>query len=74
VWLASRYLQISATSVYFSIRSNSRNGDVYFNGMFRESSDGSLESNKVTRGMRPVVILKSGLEITGEGTRKSLED
>jgi len=69
VWLASRIARISSNATSFGahIMAIDDVGAIY-NDLLRESSEGTLISYTFGRHVRPVVLLKSGLEIQGEGT------
>ena len=67
-WMASRYYSYSsATSYYWNDRYVSMTGDVGTFYLYYHDSWG-FGSNYVSRSLRPILTLKSGLKYTGSGT------
>ncbi|MBP3284458.1 MAG: InlB B-repeat-containing protein [Clostridia bacterium] len=72
VWLASRNLGLASSNSDFRVRSMITSGDIYnYYTLFSSHSDGSAITYSNTNGVRPVVILKSGLTISGAGTEEN---
>ena len=69
VWFASRNLGALSSSSYFQVRSLNASGSNSADFLHNSSSDGSTTTNFTSNGVRPVVSLKSGIQIKeGDGT------
>ena len=67
-WLASRYYDYySSTYWVFSGRYIYTSGSVNYSGLYNYRS-GSFNANRLSKAIRPIVTLKSGIKATGTGT------
>ena len=63
-WLASRYyIYDSSTNWYYNGRGIDASGYLYYDYLYRYRS-GSFSANNYSRALRPIVILKSGINYT----------
>ncbi len=65
IWLASRYLDIYSGGTGFCVNGLEANGSFYINYLFYQVSDSGTGYMSCTYGFRPVVTLRSDIEIIG---------
>ena len=65
IWLASRYLDIYSGGIGFCVNGLEANGSFYINYLFYQVSDSGTGYMSLTYGFRPVVTLRSDIQIVG---------
>jgi len=70
VWLASRNLTPDSAMAAFGVLTVDIEGNLESNSFYVETSDSTLSSGYHSHGVRPVVKLKSHLNVNGKGTEE----
>ena len=64
-WLASHFLDITSGSCYFNVRKVHQDGVLGGDDLCNVITDGRISSAKNTYGLRPCILLREDIQITG---------